>query len=296
MKRIAAVCLLASFAVATVYGKTVVGSSNASNSAIIREMSVSDIEKAFGGSGFGGSFSGNGVGFGNVVKSYTGKPSVVLKECCVYPPIGTNVPSSATFDRFKYGRKGYFAATYIVLAQNIVDIDLENLVVESITDGSGKDYTKKKNGDANWEAEPFRSSVNREAGFATFMLCGGGNAWAKSLPKVKGKVTVTVADKMATKDLPGKVSSGRIGEGEYSYKVKLASNLMSDEKSLEVSPVGSKADCELEVYCGDKKLGSTGSFSMNGKKSYNFKKPDGDDIVIKIQFPEGAKKIVIPFG
>ncbi len=35
---------------------------------------------------------------------------------------------------------------------------------------------------------------------------------------------------------------------------------------------------------------------MNGKKSYNFKKPDGDDIVIKIQFPEGAKKIVIPFG
>ena len=297
MKRIAAVCLLASFAVATVYGKTVVGSSSASNSSVsIKEMSMSDIEKAFGGSGFGGSFSGNGVGFGNVVKSYTGKPSVVLKECCVYPPIGTNVPSSATFDRFKYGRKGYFAATYIVLAQNIVDIDLENLVVESITDGSGKDYTKKKNGDANWEAEPFRSSVNREAGFATFMLCGGGNAWAKSLPKVKGKVTVTVADKMATKELSGKISSGKIGEGEYSYKVKLASNLMSDEKSLEVSPVGSKADCELEVYCGDKKLGSTGSFSMNGKKSYNFKKPDGDDIVIKIQFPEGAKKIVIPFG
>ena len=136
MKRIAAVCLLASFAVATVYGKTVVGSSSASNSSVsIKEMSMSDLEKAFGGSGFGGSFSGNGVGFGNVVKSYTGKPSVVLKECCVYPPIGTNVPSSATFDRFKYGRKGYFAATYIVLAQNIVDIDLENLVVESITDG-----------------------------------------------------------------------------------------------------------------------------------------------------------------
>ena len=109
MKRIAAVCLLASFAVATVYGKTVVGSSNASNSAIIREMSVSDIEKAFGGSGFGGSFSGNGVGFGNVVKSYTGKPSVVLKECCVYPPISTNVPSSATMGRFNYGGKGYFS-------------------------------------------------------------------------------------------------------------------------------------------------------------------------------------------
>jgi len=65
MKRIAAVCLLASFAVATVYGKTVVGSSSASNSSVsIKEMSMSDIEKAFGGSGFGGSFSGNGVGFG----------------------------------------------------------------------------------------------------------------------------------------------------------------------------------------------------------------------------------------
>jgi hypothetical protein len=259
-------------------------------------MSMSDIEKAFGGSGFGGGFSGNGVSFGNGVKSYTGKPAVVLNECCVYPPISTNVPSLATFDRFKYGRKGYFMAKYIVLAQNIVDIDLENLVVESITDGSGKDYTKKKNGDANWEAEPFRSTVNREGGFATFVLCGGGNAWAKSLPKVKGKVTVTVADKMATKELSGKISSGKIGEGEYSYKVKLASNLMSDEKSLEVSPLGSKADCELEVYCGDKKLGCTGSFSVNGKKSYNFKKPDGDDIVIKIKYPEGAKKLVIPFG
>ena len=194
MKRIAAACLLSAIA-AIAYGKTVVGGSSASNSSVsITEMSMSDIEKAFGGSGFGGSFSGNGVGFGNVVKSYTGKPSVVLKECCVYPPISTNVPSSATMGRFNYGGKGYFTATYIVLAQNIVDIDLENLVVESITDGSGKDYTKKKNGDANWEAEPFLSSVNREAGFATFMLCGGGNAWAKSLPKVKGKVTVTVAD------------------------------------------------------------------------------------------------------
>ncbi len=257
---------------------------------------MSDIEKAFGGSGFGGSFSGNGVGFGNVVKSYTGKPSVVLKECCVYPPIGTNVPSSATFDRFKYGRKGYFTATYIVLAQNIVDIDLESLVVESITDGSGKDYTKKKNGDANWEAETFRSFVNREGGFATFVLIGVGNVWAKSLPKVKGKVKVTVADKMATKELSGKISSGKIGEGEYSYKVKLASNLMSDEKLLEVSPVGSKSDCELEVFCGGRKLSRMSIISANGKTSYTFKKPDGDDIVIKIQFPEGAKKIVIPFG
>ena len=185
MKRIAVACLLATLAVATAYGKPVAGSSSASSSFSIGEMSSSDLEKAFGGSGFGG----KGFSFGQGVASYTGKPSVVLKECCVYPPIGTNVPSSATFDRFKYGRKGYFTATYIVLAQNIVDIDLESLVVESITDGSGKDYTKKKNGDANWEAEPFRSSVNREAGFATFMLCGGGNAWAKSLPKVKGKVT-----------------------------------------------------------------------------------------------------------
>ena len=296
MKRIASASFLAALAVATVYGKPVTGSSSASSSISIEEMSSSDIEKAFGGSGFGGSFGGKGFRFGQGVASYTGKPSVVLKECCVYPPISTNVPSSATLDRFKYGGKGYFTATYIVLAQNIVDIDLENLVVESITDGSGKDYTKKKNGDANWEAEPFRSSVNREAGFATFMLCGGGNAWAKSLPKVKGKVTVTVADKMATKDLPGKVSSGRIGEGEYSYKVKLASNLMSDEKLLEVSPVGSKSDCELEVFCRGEKLSSKASFSINGKRSYNFKKPDGDDIVIKIKYPEGAKKIVIPFG
>ena len=229
MKQIAVASLLATLAVATAYGKPVTGSSSASNSSVsIKEMSMSDLEKAFGGSGFGGSFSGNGVGFGNVVKSYTGKPSVVLKECCVYPPISTNVPSSATMGRFNYGGKGYFTATYIVLAQNIVDIDLENLVVESITDGSGKDYTKKKNGDANWEAETFRSFVNREGGFATFVLIGVGNAWAKSLPKVKGKVPVTVADKMATKELSGKISSGKIGEGEYSYKVKLASNLMSD--------------------------------------------------------------------
>ena len=219
MKRIASASFLAALAVATVYGKPVTGSSSASSSISIEEMSSSDIEKAFVGSGFGASFGGKGFSFGQGVTSYTGKPSVVLKECCVYPSIGTNIPRSATFDRlFKYGRKGYFTATYIVLAQNIVDIDLENLVVESITDGSGKDYTKKKNGDANWEAEPFFSSVNREAGFATFMLCGGGNAWAKSLPKVKGKVTVTVADKMATKELSGKISSGKIGEGEYSYK------------------------------------------------------------------------------
>ena len=171
MKRIASASFLAALAVATVYGKPVTGSSSASSSISIEEMSSSDIEKAFVGSGFGAGFGGKGFSFGQGVTSYTGKPSVVLKECCVYPPIGTNIPRSATFDRlFKYRRKGYFTATYIVLAQNIVDIDLENLVVESITDGSGKDYTKKKNGDANWEAEPFFSSVNREAGFATFML------------------------------------------------------------------------------------------------------------------------------
>ena len=79
MKRIAVACFLATLAAATVYGKPVTGSSSASSSISIEEMSSSDIEKAFGGSGFGGSFGGKGFSFGQGVASYTGKPSVVLR-------------------------------------------------------------------------------------------------------------------------------------------------------------------------------------------------------------------------
>ena len=285
MNRIAAIALTTALATAAAWGD---GSSRRT-SVPFADMSFTDnveLHKAFSHGGFGT------VG----PESYTGSPKVILKECRVFPPIGTNVPHSATIDRFKYGRKGYFTATYLVLAKGVVDLDLDNLVVESITDATGKDFTKKKNGDVNWEAPSIFASVNREAGFATFALSGGGNAWAKSLPKVKGKVTVTVAEKMATKELSGKVSSGKIGEGDYSYKVKLASSMMGDGKSLEVSPAGSKSDCELEVFCDGKKLDSIGRMTMNGKTSYNFRKPASDDIVIKVTYPEGGKKIAIPFG
>lgn len=282
MKRVIAIAFTAALASAVAWGDA----RTESTTITFDDMSFADMQKSFG----------SGMMRPVGPDSYKGSPKVVLKECRVYPPIGTNVPHSATFDRFKYGRKGYFTATYLVLAKNVVDLDLDDLVVESITDASGKDFTKKKNGDVNWEADPFHVAVSREAGFATFALTGGGNAWAKSLPKVKGKVSVTVAEKMATKELAGKVSSGKIGEGDYSYKVKLASSMMGNGKSLEVSPAGSKSDCELEVFCEGKKLDSTGSMTMNGKKSYSFKKPAGDDIVIKVKYPAGGKKIVIPFG
>ena len=282
MNRITAIVLTAALATSAAWGDV----SSESKFISFGDMSAADIQKAFGSGGFRSAGT----------DSYTGSPKVILKECRVYPPIGTNVPNSATFDRFKYGRKGYFTATYLVLAKSVVELDLDDLVIESITDASGKDFTKKKNGDINWEAEPFNVSVNREAGFATFELSGGGNVWSKSLPKIKGKVSVTVAEKMATTELAGKVSSGKIGAGDFSYKVKLASSLMGDGKSLEVSPAGSKSDCELEVFCEGKKLDSTGSMTMNGKKSFNFKKPATDDIVIKVTYPEGDKKIVIPFG
>lgn len=254
------------------------------------ETSAFDMSKVFGG--------GIGVGgLGGGAESYAGKPKVVLASCCVYPPIGTNVPQNATFglDR-RQGRKGGFSATYLVLAKNIVDIDLDSLVIESITDTAGKNYSKKKNGDANWEADQFRTSVNRENGFAVFSLNGGGAVWAKSLPKVKGRITVAVADKMSTKEFAGKVSAGMIGEGDHTYKVKVASSFMRDEKTLSVSPVGRKASGEIEVFCGGKKVDSVGHMTMNGDTTYNFKKPEGDDIVIKVKVSEGEKKLVLPIG
>ena len=240
-------------------------------------------------------FGRNGVRGGPM--SYTGQAQVVLKECCVYPPLATNIPCLATFDRLaKYGGRGYFKSTYLVLAENIMDIDLDGLVVESITDSSGKDYSKKKNGDANWEVDSFCMSVDRKRGVATFVLYGGGKVWARSLPTVKGRVSITVAGKMATKELAGKVSSGRIGDADCSYKVKLAKNFMDDEKSLEVVPAGDRADGELEVFCGGKKLDCRATMSVNGKTTYTFKQPSSDDIVIKVTCPVGGKKVVIPFG
>lgn len=246
--------------------------------------------------GFGGGAGFFSSRFGDGPKSYVGQPKVVLKECCVYPPLGTNVPSSAVIDRFKAGSKGAFKSTYLVLAKDIVDIDIESLAVDSIADSTGKEYARRPNGEPNWESDIFRSSVNREAGFGTFMIYGWGNAWANSLPKVKGRVKITVADKMETKKISGKVSSGMVGTGDLSYKVKIGKGFMSDGKTLEVSPAGAKSDCEIEVSCGGKKLDYQGSMTMMGNKTCSFKAPETDDIVISATFPVGSKTIELPFG
>lgn len=250
----------------------------------------------FGSAGFSSVDFGSvgGKGFRSGPKSYEGEPKIVLKECCVCPPLSTNIPDAAVFDRFKFGRKGYFKATYLVLAKNIVDIDLDGLVIESIVGASGKDYAKLKNGEPNWEVDDFRSSVNREAGVATFVLTGGGKVWGKALPKITGKLPITVADKMTTKQFAGKVSSGKIGAGDYQYKLKVGKGFMSEGKTLEVSPIGEKASGEFEVLCAGKKLESRGSMSMNGKVTYSFAAPASDDIVIKVTYPDGGKKLVLP--
>lgn len=257
-----------------------------------------DLSKMFDGSS-SVKFTSDGGGFSDFTKGYEGDPQVVLKELKIYPALSTNVPNSALFDRFgaQDKSKGYFVATYLVLAKNLVEIDTENLEIESITDATGKDYSKRKSGAPAWEADGglgFHTQISRDQGFGIFQLKGAGKVWAKSVPTVKGKVKISVADKMATKEFSGKISSGRIGEGDFSWKVKLASGFMSDDKMLQLSPVGAKSDGEITVMADGKELQTFGYVETNGKTSYTYKKPAGDDITIKITYPDGAREITLP--
>ena len=241
---------------------------------------------------------------------YSGEPKVVLAECCVYPGLGTNVPpwaanvalsgawgcQTAGLRSTDTLSKGRFKSTYLVLAKDIVDIDFDSLAVESITDASGRDYAKKPNGEPNWSVDDYRSSVDHASGFAMFVLTGGGDGWATSLPRVKGTVKILVAGETTTKEIAGKVSAGVVGSGDFSYTVKLArSAFMDDGKHLKVVPVKARANDEIEVFCGGKKLDTKGVSSINGEKSYTFGPPSADDIVIKVSYPDGVKELVLPF-
>ena len=43
-----------------------------------------------------------------------------------------------------------------------------------------------------------------------------------------------------------------------------------------------------------KELQTFGCVETNGKTSYTYKKPAGDDITIKITYPDGAREITLP--
>lgn len=246
-------------------------------------------------SGFGNVKIGPMGGFkmGNVgaVAKYDGEPKVVLKEMRVQPKMGDDVPDSAVLVNRICGRSGGFEARYLILAKDVVAVDYDGIVLDFIKDSSGTDYVNDSDVDSDWSCGKGFSSVNRESGFAEFMIRRPVNIQRNELLQLGGKVSITVADKMKTVSIPGKVSSGKIGN----YKVKLEKNFGSDDKLLSVTSDADESGYELSVFCGDKELSGRGSMTVNGVKKLMFKKPASDDIVLKVASPDGGKKIVLPF-
>lgn len=162
------------------------------------------------------------------LKAYEGSPMVVPIGYLVKPALPTNVPSSivpTVFGSVEFGqkkRRSSFSIMYAIFAKGLADFDTDDIVIDSITTAKGKDLSRLKNGEPAWEVERRACSVmlSRKQGYATFTIKCAGKVMGEPMPKVKGKVSFSVADKMVTKDFAGKVSAGRIGEGEFTWKVK----------------------------------------------------------------------------
>lgn len=236
---------------------------------------------------FGGFKMGGPAG----VEKYDGKPKAVLKEMRLLPKLGKDVPDAAAMMNRMKGRDGGFEARYLILAKGVVSVDYDGIVVDSIKDSSGKNHVKGADGADSWMCDSVFGTVNREAGFAEFVIRGSGSIWGKELPKIKGKVTITAADKMKTREVPGKITDGKIG----SYKVKVEKSFMGDEKQLAVTVGPEDEGGELSVFCDGSELDGRGTMTINGVKKLMFKKPASDDVVIKVTSPDGGKKLVLPF-
>ena len=235
---------------------------------------------------------------------YEGEPMVVPIGYLVRPAMPTNVPSSVSsvvFGSFEFGqkkRRSSFSIMYAIIAKGLADFDADDVVIDSITTSKGRDLSRRKNGQTAWEIERNGGAIFRDQGYTTFTLKCAGKVVDEPMPKVKGRVSFTVADRMVAKEFAGKVSAGSVGEGEFAWKVRKTKSMWGeDEGQLEVSPQSDKAQkVKIEVFSGGKKLLGTGNRSANGKIDYFFKLPSSDDIVIKAKCPEGARKITLELG
>lgn len=236
-------------------------------------------------------------------EAYEGAPMVVPIGYLVKPALPTNVPASiapAVFGSIEFGqkkRRSTFSIEYAIFAKGLADFDPDDVVIDSITTAKGKDLSKLKSGKPAWEIEGRLGSdtVSREQGYATFTLKCAGKVMGAPMPKVKGKVSFSVADKMVDKEFAGKISAGRVGEGDFTWKIKKGKSTWggSDER-LVVSPYGGKAqDAEINVFADGKKLEFAGNMSMMGKVEFYYKLPAADDIVIKAKWPEGVKTVTL---
>ena len=236
------------------------------------------------------------------MKPYEGAPMIIPIGYLVKPALPTNVPSSVTpsiFGEIEYGekkRKGSYSVEYLVLAKGLVDFDPDDVVVDSIVRADGKNVTKMKSGKPAWKVE--RHFVGQQTipmGYTTFELKCSGKVLGAAMPKITGKVSFTVAEKMVTKEFVGKISSGRIGEGGLVWKIKKGKSMWGGKEQLVVSPVGELKDgVTIEVLCGGKTLQSSGNMSAGGKVEMYFNIPATDEIVLKATYPEGTKKLTLP--
>lgn len=160
-------------------------------------------------------------------EAYEGAPMVVPIGYLVKPALPTNVPASiapAVFGSIEFGqkkRRSTFSIAYAIFAKGLADFDPDDVVIDSITTAKGKDLSKLKSGKPAWEIERLGSdTVSREQGYATFTLKCAGKVMGAPMPKVKGKVSFSVADKMVDKEFAGKISAGRVGEGDFTWKIK----------------------------------------------------------------------------
>ena len=248
-------------------------------------------------------FDLNGFLANGTHEPYEGAPMVVPIGYLVEPALPTNVPASispAVFGSIEYGqkkRRSTFSIAYAIFAKGLADFDPGDVVIDSITTAKGKDLSKLKSGKPAWEIERLLGvdTVSREQGYATFTLKCAGKVMGAPMPKVKGKVSFSVAGKMVDKEFAGKISAGRVGEGEFTWKVKKGKSTWGGgDERLVVSPYGGKAqDAEIGVFADGKKLEFSGNMSMMGKVEFYYKLPAADDIVIKARYPEGVKKMTL---
>lgn len=254
---------------------------------------VKSVSESFGSEGFSAA----------KLKAYEGSPMVVPIGYLVKPALPTNVPSSivpTVFGSVEFGqkkRRSTFSIMYAIFAKGLADFDTDDVVIDSITTAKGKELSKLKNGEPAWEIERRACSVmlSREQGYATFTIKCAGKVMGEPMPKVKGKVSFSVADKTLTKEFVGKVSAGRIGEGEFIWKIKKGKSMLGGSvQELVVSPYGGKAqDADFDVFSEGKKLECTGNMSTAGKVEFYFKLPSADEIVVKAKCPEGVKTVTL---
>ena len=199
--------------------------------------------------------------------------------------------------------KGGFSATYLVLANDIVEI--EDVEITSIADKDGNDLRKAEDGSDAWSVNlgsgawraPFRGRCT-----SGFSVIGTEDVAGKEPIAISGVAKVRVSEGTKTQKAAAKISDGSVKVGGLTFRLSLKA-----QKTFSI-PKGTK-DVVLAVDVTDpedilksvkvsengKRLSSQGMSSVNAKRTYQFKKPEGDEIELTVTTTAGTKILPLSF-